>query len=64
MQHKAKLQDIEEFISQRKKDYLNDISYYRSTGLDQDESNEIYLQMAESGLLFVEELGKTFFNWE
>jgi hypothetical protein len=62
MQHKAKLQDIEDFIAQRKKDYLRDIRHYRSTS--QDEVNLIYLQMAESGLLFVEELGKTFFNWE
>ena len=62
MQHKAKLQDIEDFIAQRKKDYLRDIRHYRSTC--QDEVNLIYLQMAESGLLFVEELGKTFFNWE
>ena len=62
MTHKEKLEEIESFINQRKKDYLRDIRQYRSTS--QDEVNLIYLQMAESGLLFVEELGKTFFNWE
>ncbi len=62
MTHKEKLEEIESFITQRKKDYLRDIRHYRST--DQNEADLIYLQMAESGLLFVEELGKTFFNWE
>tara|TARA_B100000963_G_scaffold5095_1_gene3860 strand:- start:7765 stop:7956 length:192 start_codon:yes stop_codon:yes gene_type:complete len=62
----SKIQEIEEFLIYRKKEYSKDINFYTER-LEQDPTsreNELYLQMAESGILFVEEMGNKFFNWE
>jgi hypothetical protein len=66
MTHKEKLEEIEEFLTERKNVYVNDIRFY----IEQDESGLLneeskhYQQMAEAGILFVEEMGRRFFNWE
>tara|TARA_Y100000389_G_C17230658_1_gene397985 strand:- start:57 stop:257 length:201 start_codon:yes stop_codon:yes gene_type:complete len=66
MSYKDKLEEIESFLSSRKRQYQKDIGFYirRKENGEADEADLIYLQMAESGILFVEEMGNTFFNWE
>lgn len=64
--HKQKLEEIENFLASRKKEYAEDIRRYieqEETGSLGDEG-KLYQQMAESGILFVEEMGNRFFNWE
>ena len=66
MTHKEKLEDIEAFLMERKRAYADDIRFY----IEQEESGQlgeegkIYQQTAEAGILFVEEMGNRFFNWE
>jgi len=66
MTHKERLEEIEEFLSYRKRELASDIRFY----IEQEEAGQlgeegkIYQQMAESGILFVEEMGNRFFNWE
>jgi hypothetical protein len=66
MTHKERLEEIEEFLSYRKRELASDIRFY----IEQEEAGKlgeegrIYQQAAEGNMLFVEELGNRFFNWE
>jgi len=66
MTHKERLEEIEDFLSYRKRELESDIRFY----IEQEEAGKlgeegkIYQQAAESNMLFVEELGNIFFNWE
>ena len=66
MTHKEKLEEIEHFLSYRKRELESDIRFY----IEQEEAGKlgeegkIYQQVAEGNMLFVEELGNRFFNWE
>lgn len=66
MTHKEKLEEIEAFLMERKRVYADDIRFY----IEQEESGQlgeegkIYQQTTEAGILFVEEMGNRFFDWE
>ena len=66
MTHKEKLEEIEAFLMERKRAYADDIRFY----IEQEESGQlgeegkIYQQTAEAGILFVEDMGNRFFDWE
>lgn len=66
MTHKEKLEEIEAFLMERKRAYADDIRFY----IEQEESGQLgeegktYQRTAEAGILFVEEMGNRFFNWE
>ena len=66
MTHKEKLEEIEAFLMERKRAYADDIRFY----IEQEESGQlgeegkIHQQIAEAGILFVEDMGNRFFNWE
>lgn len=66
MTHKEKLEEIEAFLMERKRAYADDIRFY----IEQEESGQlgeegkVYQQTAEAGILFVEDMGNRFFNWE
>jgi len=66
MTHKGRLEEIEHFLSYRKRELESDIRFYieqEEAGL-LDHEGKCYQQIAESNMLFVEELGNRFFNWE
>lgn len=66
MTHKGRLEEIEDFLSYRKRELESDIRFYieqEAAGL-LDREGKCYQQVAESNMLFVEELGNRFFNWE
>jgi len=64
--HKQKLEEIEAFLTERKRAYTDDARFYmeQEAAGNLDEEGKIYQQMAEAGILFVEEMGNRFFNWE
>lgn len=61
--HKQRLEEIEEFLVQRKREYSKDIRNFISIH-EMDEVERIQLQMAECNILLIEQLGNEFFNWE
>lgn len=66
MTHKERLEEIEDFLIERKRVYADDIRFYieqEEAGLLREEG-KIHQQMAEAGILFVEDMGTRFFNWE
>ena len=66
MTHKGRLEEIEDFLSYRKRELESDLRFYieqEVAGL-LDHEGECYQQVAESNMLFVEELGNRFFNWD
>jgi len=61
--HKQKLEEIETFLAERKREYAKDIrNHIHKSELDEVEA--IQLQMAECNILLIEQLGTEFFNWE
>jgi hypothetical protein len=64
--HKQRLEEIEAFLFERKKEYAMDIrKYVHGENNDSlDEFEKIQLQMAECNILLIEQMGNTFFNWE
>jgi len=66
MTHKKRLEEIEDFLSYCKRELELDIRFYikqEAAGL-LDHEGKCHQQAAESKMLFVEELGNRFFNWE
>jgi len=66
MTHKGRLEEIEDFLSYRKRELESDIRFYieqDTAGLLKQE-DVIHQHATESSLLLVEEMGKRFFNWE
>lgn len=66
MTHKGRLEEIEDFLSYRKRELESDIRFYieqDAAGLLKRE-DVIHQHANESSLLLVEEMGKRFFNWE
>jgi hypothetical protein len=66
MTHKGRLEEIEDFLSYRKRELESDIRFYieqDAAGLLKQE-DMIHQHATESSLLLVEEMGKRFFNWE
>jgi hypothetical protein len=64
--HKQKLEEVEAFLAERKREYVDVLRFYiqhQDAELPLDEA-ELNLQLAEAGILFIEELGNRFFNWE
>jgi len=64
--HKQRLEEIEDFLFERKKEYAMDIRKYvhEEDNDSLDEFEKIQLQMAECNILLIEQMGNTFFNWE
>jgi len=66
MTHKGRLEEIEDFLNYRKRELESDLRFY----IEQDaagslkEEGKVHQLATESKLLFVEEMGNRFFNWE
>ena len=66
MTHKERLEEIEHFLSYRKRELESDIRFYieqEAAGL-LDHEGKCHQQAVESSILLVEEIGNRFFNWE
>lgn len=64
--HKQKLEELEEYLTERKKSLTADIRFLiklEESG-ELDEEGKIQQIATRSNILLIEELGNRFFNWE
>jgi len=64
--HKQKLEELEEYLTERKKNLTEDLRFFiqlEESG-ELDEEGKMHQIATESNVLLIEELGNRFFNWE
>lgn len=66
MTHKQKLEELEEYLTERKRNLAEDLRFFiqlEESG-KLDEEGKVHQIATESNILLIEELGSRFFNWE
>ena len=64
--HKQKLEELEEYLTERKKNLTEDLRFFiqlEESG-ELDEEGKMHQIATRSSVLLIEELGNRFFNWE